>query len=99
MGEENIERRLSTLEANQVNTDKTIDAIWKYMQEGRAWRDQATASLAILTNNQADCKDHEKRITAIEGFQRRAIKFATAAAASIAVIVETAKSLAEWIKH
>lgn len=53
------EGRISRLEANEENNAKTIDAIWRYMDEGIKFRETVMISLATLSK-----ADHETRLCA-----------------------------------
>ena len=86
----NDKERIAALEVNHVNLKQTQDAIFDYLKEGREWREEASKSLAVVASNQIDMKayqsrcdgersDHDKRIAAVEGFQKRQIKAAIAA--------------------
>jgi hypothetical protein len=82
--------RIASLEANQRNTDKTVDAIFEYMKDGKEQREKMIAQLAVVVDNQIDMKlyqdrcdaertAHDKRITEVEGFQKRQIRIAVLA--------------------
>jgi translation initiation factor 1 (eIF-1/SUI1) len=82
--------RIASLEANQANTTKTVDAIFEYMKNGKEQRERMIVQLAIIEGNQVDMKKyqdrcdaertaHDKRITEVEGFQKRQIRIAVLA--------------------
>lgn len=54
------EERLAALEENKIHTKETIDAIFTYMKEGRAWRDDVISTLATVVNNQKSMTDYQK---------------------------------------
>ncbi len=38
-----------------------MDAIFTYMKEGRAWRDDVTSTLAVVVNNQKGMTDYQQK--------------------------------------
>ena len=86
MAGEDYERRISTVEANMNNIATSMGKIEGYLGKLFDQSSQIQTGLALVVQNQAgmkiyqkDCdsesENHEKRITAVEGFQSRAIKF------------------------
>ena len=86
---DNHERRISTVEAHMENLASSMDDIRDYVGKLFSETGDIKTGLALLVQNQegmkeyqkrcdAERNDHEKRITATEGFQNRAIKFVVA---------------------
>lgn len=84
---EDHERRISTVEANAANTLMGIIEIKAMLATSAEKREAMLTQLAVVVDNQADMKqyqkdcnkerdDHEKRLTAVEGFQNRLVKLA-----------------------
>lgn len=55
------DERLAALEENKIHTKETIEAIFTYMKEGRAWRDDVTSTLAVVVNNQKSMTDYQNK--------------------------------------
>ena len=86
---DNHERRLSTVEANIADLLRSNNRMEGYMEKLFNQQGDIKTQCAVMVQNQegmktyqVDCdkerNDHEKRLTAVEGFQGRLVKFAIA---------------------
>lgn len=86
---ENHERRISTVEANMSDLLRSNQRIENYMEKLFNQQGDLKTTCALVVQNQDEMKvyrkecdddrdDHEKRITAVEGFQSRLVKMAIA---------------------
>lgn len=102
---------ISALSTNVENIGKRLDRFTDYMEKyidkGDTFREETTKILAVIVNNQgdfraytkqcdADRNQHDKRLTACEGFQGRFLKMAGAVGAFIAFIVT---GTIEWFRQ
>lgn len=46
------EERLATLEESKIHMQQTLSAIWRYMEEGREWREETGKTLSTILNEQ-----------------------------------------------
>ena len=84
---EDHERRISTIEANFGNLASSMSKVAEHLGKLFEQQSEMKTSIALVVQNQGDFKvyqkecdteraDHEKRITAAEGFQGRLVKYA-----------------------
>lgn len=89
MQADNHERRISTVEANIADLLRSNQRMEGYMEKLFTQQGEIKTQCALVVQNQEgmkiyqlDCDkeraDHEKRITAVEGFQGRLVKTAIA---------------------
>lgn len=92
------QRRLGALEARGDVADERWEDVKQYMIRQGGTMIDIKSSIAVIINNQNDSKDYqkqcntdrgdfEKRITRVEGFQSRQIKYATASGGFMGFLV------------
>lgn len=102
-------RDLATMQANISTLNATVSKIWEYISKGNERHQEVMTSLALLNESkknsedyQEECdlqrRDHEKRLTAVEGFQGRQLKYATVAGAGVAFVVTHWDKLWNYLK-